>query len=80
MKKAWTVVRNAGKAGLLGLITFYKKYISPIKPACCRFYPTCSTYAYQAIAKYGAVKGSAKAVHRILRCNPFCRGGYDPVK
>ena len=61
-------------------INFYKKFISPLKKPCCRFYPTCSTYAIQAIEKYGALNGSVMAIYRILRCNPFCKGGYDPVK
>lgn len=68
------------KKVLIKMINFYKKYISPLKKPCCRFYPTCSTYAIQAIEKYGAIKGSAMAIYRILRCNPFCKGGYDPVK
>ncbi len=61
------------------LIRFYQKHISPRKAPCCRFYPTCSAYAIEAIEKYGALKGSALAIYRILRCNPFCKGGYDPV-
>ena len=61
------------------MIRFYQKNISPIKKPCCRFYPTCSEYAVEAIEKYGALKGSLMAVWRILRCNPFCKGGYDPV-
>ena len=61
-------------------INFYKKFISPLKKPCCRFYPTCSTYAIQAIEKYGALKGYVMSIYRILRCNPFCKGGYDPVK
>lgn len=68
------------KKMLIKAIKFYKKYISPMKKPCCRFYPTCSTYAIQAIEKYGALKGTAMAIYRILRCNPFCKGGYDPVK
>ena len=63
----------------LAVIRFYQKAISPYRPACCRFYPTCSTYAYQAISKYGAYRGGLLAVKRILRCHPFCKGGYDPV-
>lgn len=51
-----------------------------MKAPCCRFYPTCSVYAIQAIEKYGALKGGAMALYRILRCNPLCKGGYDPVK
>ena len=64
---------------LLGIITFYRKCISPLKPATCRFYPTCSTYAYEAVKKYGAIKGTYLAVKRILKCHPFHPGGYDPV-
>ena len=65
---------------LIRLIKFYRKYISPRRSSCCRFVPTCSQYAIDAINKYGAFKGSALAVYRILRCNPFCKGGYDPVR
>ena len=61
------------------LIKFYRKYISPLKPSCCRFYPTCSEYALEAIEKYGALKGSYMSIKRILRCQPFNPGGYDPV-
>lgn len=64
---------------LLGLITFYQKCISPLKPATCRFYPTCSAYAYEAVRKYGAIKGTWLAIKRILKCHPFHPGGYDPV-
>ena len=62
------------------LIRFYQRYISPCKPPCCRFIPTCSQYAYEAIKKYGAIKGGALALWRLLRCNPFNHGDiYDPV-
>jgi uncharacterized protein len=64
---------------LIALIRFYKAAISPWLGANCRFHPTCSTYAIEAIEKYGARKGSWMAAGRILRCNPFCKGGYDPV-
>lgn len=65
---------------LTKLIRFYQRSISPYRPACCRFTPTCSTYALQAIQKYGAVKGGYLAFRRILRCNPFYKGDlYDPV-
>ena len=58
----------------------YQKYLSPLKRyPTCRFYPVCSVYAIEAIQKFGAVKGFFLAFYRILRCNPFCRGGYDPV-
>ncbi|HEX2982304.1 MAG TPA: membrane protein insertion efficiency factor YidD [Ignavibacteriales bacterium] len=62
------------------LIRIYQKFISPLFPPSCRFYPTCSEYAVQALNKYGFFKGSAMAVWRILRCNPFNKGGYDPVE
>lgn len=65
---------------LIYLINLYRKYISPLKAPCCRFVPTCSQYAIEAIEKYGAIKGGYMSIKRILRCNPFCKGGYDPVK
>jgi len=68
------------KKVLIFIIRIYKKYISPLFPSSCRFYPSCSVYAIQAIEKYGALKGSIKAIYRILRCNPFNKGGFDPVK
>lgn len=65
---------------LLKLIRFYQKGISPNRPPCCRFSPTCSSYAYQAINKYGALRGGFLALRRLLRCNPFNKGDYyDPV-
>lgn len=65
---------------LLFLIRFYQKCISPHTRPHCRFYPTCSRYAYEAVSKYGAVKGSYLAVRRLLRCHPFYKGDYyDPV-
>jgi putative membrane protein insertion efficiency factor len=65
---------------LVFFITIYQKYLSPLKKPCCRFYPTCSHYAVDAIKKYGAIKGSGMAIRRILKCHPFHPGGYDPVK
>ena len=59
-------------------IRFYQRQISPLSPRC-RYIPTCSEYALEAVEKYGAVKGSWLAAKRILRCNPFHKGGYDPV-
>ena len=61
------------------LIQWYRRYISPLLPDSCIYSPTCSEYALEAIKKYGAAKGSWLAFRRILRCNPFCRGGHDPV-
>ncbi|MBR1581337.1 MAG: membrane protein insertion efficiency factor YidD [Selenomonadaceae bacterium] len=68
------------KKFLIAAIEFYRKWLSPLKPPTCRFIPTCSEYAIQAINKYGALKGSLLAVKRILRCNPFGSSGYDPLK
>lgn len=68
------------KTIFLAMIRFYRKYISPCKPPCCRFVPTCSEYAYEAISKYGALKGGLLALWRLLRCNPFNNGDiFDPV-
>jgi len=64
---------------LLALITFYQKALSPHFPSSCRFEPSCSRYAAEAIGKYGARKGGWLSIRRILRCNPFRPGGYDPV-
>ena len=64
---------------LLWLVRFYQRAISPYKPACCRYYPTCSAYAVEAITRFGAYRGGILAVKRILRCHPWHKGGYDPV-
>lgn len=68
-----------GKTILIALIRLYQKAISPLLPAACRFYPTCSEYAIQAIRVHGPVRGVLKAAWRVLRCNPYSRGGFDPV-
>ncbi len=67
------------KLFLIWLIDLYKKYLSPCLPDYCRFYPTCSQYMRQAVLKYGVGKGLYLGIKRLLRCNPFCKGGYDPV-
>lgn len=67
------------KKVLINLIRFYQKYLSPMKSTKCPYTPSCSQYGLEAIQKYGAVKGGMLTVWRILRCNPFSRGGYDPV-
>ncbi len=64
---------------LLFLIRFYRKYLSPLKMTKCPYIPTCSEYGLIAIEKYGALKGGLLTIWRILRCNPFSKGGYDPV-
>ena len=55
------------------------KVLSPLKKPCCRFIPTCSEYAFEAVKRFGTIKGGFLALKRILRCNPFCKSGYDPV-
>jgi putative membrane protein insertion efficiency factor len=68
------------KAAVLAVLRFYKRAISPQLPPSCRFQPTCSEYAYEAVDKYGILKGGRLAIWRILRCNPFGGSGYDPVE
>ena len=63
----------------LFLMKLYRKFLSPLKPPCCKYYPTCSAYAVQAITRFGAFKGGLLAVWRVLRCNPFSYGGVDHV-
>ncbi len=71
---------NLPRLAFLGLIRLYQMIVSPALPSnTCRFYPSCSHYGYQAIFKYGAIKGGGMAIWRVLRCNPFNPGGYDPV-
>ena len=65
---------------LISLLKFYKAVISPWLPPSCRFVPTCSEYAREAIERHGALRGTGMAVYRLLRCQPFCAGGHDPVK
>ena len=67
------------KRGMIKGILLYQKYLSPMKRTKCPYFPTCSQYGLEAIQKYGAIKGGLLAVWRILRCNPFSKGGYDPV-
>ncbi len=64
---------------LIRLIRFYQKGISPLKKPCCKYIPTCSAYAIEAIERFGPIKGLGLSIWRLLRCNPFSRGGYDPV-
>ncbi|HSB11743.1 MAG TPA: membrane protein insertion efficiency factor YidD [Blastocatellia bacterium] len=68
------------KAVLIFLIRGYKLLISPLLPPSCRFTPTCSEYAMEAVQKYGALRGVYLGVRRLLRCHPFHAGGYDPVR
>jgi uncharacterized protein len=63
----------------LGMIRFYQRFLSPLLPASCRFYPTCSHYTYEAIQIHGVIRGTWLGIRRISRCHPMNPGGYDPV-
>lgn len=67
------------RAVLLGLLAAYRWLVSPLLPPACRFHPTCSSYAAEAVRRHGALKGSVLTVKRLARCHPFCEGGVDPV-
>ena len=62
------------------VLSVYKFWISPLLPSACRFYPTCSEYMYQAVEKHGAARGVGMGLRRLVRCHPFCEGGFDPVR
>jgi hypothetical protein len=65
---------------VIGGLHFYKRWISPLLPSACRFHPTCSEYMAEAVGKYGPARGIWLGVKRLLRCHPFCEGGFDPVR
>ncbi len=67
------------KTILIGLLKLYKRWVSPLIPPACRFEPTCSVYFMQALERKGLLRGSLLGVYRLCRCQPFCRGGHDPV-
>jgi putative membrane protein insertion efficiency factor len=73
-------IKSPAKSAALLAIRFYQCFISPFFPPSCRYVPTCSAYAYEAVQKYGVCRGLFMAFRRILRCHPFHPGGYDPVK
>lgn len=73
------VIKNGLKHSFILIIRFYRKFISPLKRPSCIYYPTCSTYALEALERFGFFKGSYLSLKRILRCHPFAKGGYDPV-
>jgi uncharacterized protein len=64
----------------LAMLTLYQRYVSPMLPPACRFEPSCSRYSYEAVARYGFIKGTRLTAARLLRCHPLHRGGFDPVK
>lgn len=68
------------KSVLLYLISFYQRFLSPLFPRTCRFYPTCSQYCHEAISKYGVIRGGFMGLCRLMKCHPFHPGGYNPVK
>lgn len=70
---------NLGAAILIAMIVFYRRHISPFTLPSCKYTPTCSRYAMDAVRRYGVLKGSWLAAWRVLRCNPFTKGGYDPL-
>ncbi len=67
------------RAAMSGLLGIYKRWVSPLLPAACRFQPSCSEYAREALELHGIWRGSTLTLRRLLRCQPFCRGGFDPV-
>lgn len=86
MRRLWAsgfrlqaLLRNAPEAILLGLLRGYKRLISPMLLPSCRYVPTCSEYAAEAVERYGAIRGAMMALFRLLRCHPFAHGGFDPV-
>ncbi len=70
---------EAPRRAAIGLVVLYQRYLSPMTKPHCRFYPTCSSYMIEAVQRYGLLAGGWKGLKRLLRCNPFCKGGYDPV-
>lgn len=77
--KRYISLSNLGKKALLKIIRFYQYGISPLLGPRCRYTPTCSQYTYEAVLEHGVIKGAYLGIRRILRCNPFHKGGYDPV-
>lgn len=79
MKKIWRWIKAAFAEVLIFPIRLYQRFISPLFPPHCRFTPTCSAYAVTALKRYGAIRGTLLTVCRLVRCQPFCKAGYDPV-
>jgi uncharacterized protein len=68
------------KRGIIALISFYRRFVSPMLPPACRYVPSCSLYMVQAIETYGVLRGGLMGTRRLLRCHPFAKGGFDPVR
>jgi putative membrane protein insertion efficiency factor len=79
LAKAVRFIGNVPAMALLAVLHGYRRWVSPLTPPSCRFTPTCSRYAVDAVRRYGFIRGSWLGLWRILRCNPFCKGGYDPL-
>ncbi len=79
MRRIVTAIGNGVVAVMVAMVRFYQRFISPMTPPSCRYTPTCSQYAIEALRKHGPLRGTALAVWRILRCNPWGGSGYDPV-
>ena len=78
-QRSLSACKHIASKPLIWLVRFYQVCISPLKPPCCRFTPTCSAYAIEALRKHGPIKGLLLAIWRVLRCNPWGGSGYDPV-
>ncbi|HLH39606.1 MAG TPA: membrane protein insertion efficiency factor YidD [Bryobacteraceae bacterium] len=74
------IAAKAARSAVTAALRFYKRWISPMLPSACRYYPTCSQYMLQAVEKYGAARGICMGIMRLARCHPFHAGGFDPVK
>jgi putative membrane protein insertion efficiency factor len=74
----WRTIVRLPALTIIAIVRLYQLTLSPFIGRACRFRPTCSNYMIEAVEKYGAIRGGLKGIWRILRCNPFCRGGYDP--
>lgn len=68
------------RKAVIHILRFYKRWLSPLLPSACRFQPTCSEYMSEAVSRYGVIRGAGMGVRRLLRCQPFCQGGFDPVR
>lgn len=79
IRRAWRALMRVLALPLIGLVQLYRLFLSPFVGQHCRFTPTCSQYAIEALKVHGAVRGSYLAAHRLSRCHPWCEGGYDPV-
>ncbi len=75
-----TVISRVARSTVITLISAYQRFLSPLLPPSCRYLPRCSEYGLLAVDKYGVIRGTGMALLRILRCHPFARGGYDPIR